>query len=66
MTVKTFHDVYHSKNGDGPFSECMDKVAAAELQQYLNSHTITNYQISHTVERDKYGRLHTHILLVHD
>lgn len=66
MTVKTFHDVYHSRNGDGPFNERMDKVAAAELQQYLDSKIITNYQISHTVERDKYGRLHTHILLVHE
>ena len=65
MIVKTFHDVYHS-HGDGPFSERMDKVAAAELQQYLNAKTITNYQISHTVERDEYGRLHTHILLVHE
>ena len=27
MTVKTFHDVYHSKNGNGPFSEDMDKIA---------------------------------------
>lgn len=66
MVVKTFHDVYHSPYGNGPFREDMDKVAAAELQHYLNSHTITNYQISHTVERDEYGRLHTHILLVHD
>ena len=66
MTVKTFHDVYHSKNGNGPFGKDMDKVAAAELQQYLDSKIITNYQISHTVERDEYGRLHTHILLVHE
>ena len=66
MTVKTFHDVYHSAYGDGPFSGDMDKIAVAELQQYLNSKLITNYQISHTVERDKYGRLHTHILLVHE
>lgn len=66
MTVKTFHDIYHSKSGDGPFGERMDKVAAAELQQYLDAKIITNYQISHTVERDKYGRLHTHILLVHE
>lgn len=66
MTVKTFHDVYHSTYGNGPFGKDMDKVAAAELQQYLNSTTITNYQISHTVERDKYDRLHTHILLIHD
>lgn len=66
MMVKTFHDIYHSKSGDGPFSERMDKVAVAELQQYLNSKLITNYQISHTVERDQHGRLHTHILLVHE
>ena len=66
MTVKTFHDVYHSKNGNGPFGKDMDKVAAAELQQYLDSKIIMNYQISYTVERDEYGRLHTHILLVHD
>ena len=66
MTVKTFHDVYHSPYGDGPFSERMDKIAVAELQQYLNAKSISNYQISHTVERDKYDRLHTHILLSHD
>jgi hypothetical protein len=64
MTVKTFHDVYHSEYGDGPFGDKLDKVAVAELQKYLEAKTISNYQISHTVERDKYGRLHTHILLV--
>lgn len=66
MIVKTFHDVYHSAYGAGPFGNELDKIAAAELQEYLDSKTITNYQISHTVERDKYGRLHTHILLVHE
>lgn len=66
MVVKTFHDIYHSPYGNGPFREDMDKVAVAELQKYLDSKTITNYQISHTVERDKYDRLHTHILLIHD
>lgn len=66
MIVKTFHDIYHSAHGDGPFSDRMDKVAVAELQQYLLDKTLTNYQISHTVERDKYGRLCTHILLVHE
>ena len=66
MIVKTFHDVYRCIDGDGPFSERMDKVAAAELQKYLEAKSISNYQISHTVERDKYDRLHTHILLVHE
>ena len=66
MTVKTFHDVYHSPYGDGPFRNQLDKCAAAELQQYLEAKSISNYQISHTVERDKYDRLHTHILLVHN
>ena len=66
MTVKTFHDVYHTKIGGGPFGDKLDKCAAAELQEYLNAKSISNYQISHTVERDQYGRLHTHILLVHD
>ena len=66
MTVKTFHDVYHSQYGGGPFGDKIDKLAAAELQQYLNTNSISNYQISHTVERDKYDRLHTHILLIHD
>lgn len=66
MTVKTFHDVYHSQYGDGPFRNQLDKCASAELQQYLEAKSISNYQISHSVERDKYDRLHTHILLIHD
>ena len=66
MTVKTFHDVYHTKTGGRPFDNKPDKCAAAELQNYLDAKSISNYQISHTVERDKYGRIHTHILLVHD
>lgn len=61
MKVKTFHDIYHS-----PFSQELDKIAVAELQEYLLDKTLTNYQISHTVERDEYGRLCTHILLVHE
>ena len=66
MTVKTFHDVYHTKTGGGPFDNKLDKCAAAELQSYLDAKSISNYQISHSVERDKYDRLHTHILLIHD
>ena len=61
MTVKTFHDVYSSVYGNELY-----KCAAAELQQYLDTKNISNYQISHTVERDQFNRLHTHILLVHD
>ena len=66
MTVKTFHDVYHTKTGGGPFDNELDKCAVVELQRYLNVMNISNYQISHSVERDKYDRLHTHILLIHD
>lgn len=66
MTVKTFHDIYHSSYGDGPFGNELDKCAVTELQQYLYAKSFSNYQISHTVERDQYGRLHTHILLVHE
>lgn len=61
MKVKTFHDIYHSSRGQE-----LDKTAAAELQEYLLDKTLTNYQISHTIERDEYGRLCTHILLVHE
>lgn len=61
MKVQTFHDIYHSSHGQE-----LDKIATVELQQYLLDKTLTNYQISHTVERDKYGRLCTHILLVHE
>ena len=66
MTVKTFHDVYYSEDGKGWFRNELDRSAAAELQEYLNAKSISNYQISHTVERDQYGRLHTQILLVHE
>ena len=58
MTVKTFHDVYEANK--------LVRSAAAELQNYLDAKSISNYQISHAVERDKYDRLHTHILLVHE
>lgn len=58
MIVKTFHDIYEANK--------LVKSAAAELQNYLEAKSISNYQISHTVERDKYDRLHTHILLIHD
>ena len=61
IVIKTFHDIYHSSR-----SQELDKIATAELQQYLLDKTLTNYQISHTVERDEYGRLCTHILLVHE
>lgn len=61
MIVKTFHDTYRN-----PWSQKLNKIATAELQQYLLDKTLTNYQISHTVERDEYGRLCTHILLVHE
>lgn len=61
MVVKTFHDIYYRDYCTKP-----EKMASVELQQYLNSRTITNYQVSYSVERDKYGRLHTHILLVHE
>lgn len=61
MKVQTFHDIYHSSH-----SQELDKIATVELQQYLLDKTLTNYQVSHTVERDKYGRLCTHILLVHE
>ena len=60
-TVKTFHDIYRSKYGTE-----LDKIASVELQRYLNSNIIGDYQVSYSVERDECGRLHTHILLVHD
>ena len=61
MTVQTFHDIYHSKYGME-----LDKMASVELQRYLNGKTINNYQISYSVERDEYGRICAHILLVHE
>lgn len=66
MTVKTFHDIYYSSYKDGLSHDELYKCATAELQQYLDAKSISNYQISHTVERDEYGRLHTHILLIHE
>lgn len=60
-TVKTFHDIYHNKYGAE-----LDKMASVELQRYLNNNIIGEYQVSYSVERDEYGRLHTHILLVHE
>ena len=66
MTVKTFRDIYHSSHGNESSRIKLDKSAAAELQNYLDTKSISNYQISHAVERDKYGRIHTHILLVHE
>jgi len=61
MVVKTFHDIYYSDYCTEPL-----KMASVELQRYLNSKAIINHQIFYSVERDKRGRLHTHILLVHD
>lgn len=60
-TVKTFHDIYHSK-----YSAELDKMASVELQRYLNTNIIGDYQVSYSVERDKYGHICTHILLVHE
>ena len=60
-TVVTFHDIYRSK-----YDIELDKVASVELQRYLNSNTIGNYQVSYSVERDGCGRICTHILLVHE
>lgn len=60
-TVKTFHDIYHSKYGME-----LDKIASAELQYYLSTTDVKNYQVSYSVERDEFGRICTHILLVHE
>ena len=60
-TVKTFHDIYHSKYGME-----FDKMASVELQRYLNNNIIGDYQVSYSVERDECGRVCTHILLVHE
>lgn len=60
-TVKTFHDIYYDNNSAEPL-----KLASVELQRYLNSNIIGDYQVSYSVERDKCGRIRTHILLVHE